>query len=284
MREIIELDELQSILKDILSVFADYCDSHNLFYSLYGGTMLGAVRHHDIIPWDDDVDVCMPRPDYEKLIALQSTDPVPGCTLFVPGMKNYIYPYLKVSLNGSKVYETFLEEKYSVFGIYIDVFPMDGYPVNYSETQFLKICDELESYKRAKGFACIDYRRKKSLLKLVYNFANRCFYTKGKKYDYFLEKMVNTAKRTEFCFEDADYLMCLYSAYARKLKIMKKDFMERRLYQFGNRTYYGVKDFDKYLAQLYGDYMKLPPVEKRKSIHQSKFYKDERKIVTVSKK
>lgn len=274
MREITNLSELQTILKDILSVFADYCDKHNLFYSLYGGTMLGAIRHQDIIPWDDDVDVCMPRPDYDKLISLQETDPIPGCMLFAPGMRDYIYPFLKVSMNGTRVRETYLESRYSVFGIYIDVFPMDGYPLNFSDTQFLQICDKLDNFKSSKTMACMNCRRE-NRFKEVLLYIKKCLITNGHKFDYYLKKIVSIAEDTEFKYDDAEYLVCLYSAYIKKLKIKKSDYMERRLYQLGNREYYGIKNYDIYLFQLYGDYMKLPPVEKRQSIHYAKFYVNE---------
>lgn len=271
MREITQLSELQTILKEILSKFADYCENHNLTYCLYGGTLLGAVRHGDIIPWDDDVDVCMPRPDYDRFIELQKTDKIPGCTLYGPQTENYIYPFLKVSLDGTKVTEKYLEKKYSVFGIYLDVFPIDGRP-DYDEKQFAKLYRKLERLKFKKALACGNYSDISNIPSKVYHYARRWVHTGFRGYKHFLNELTDIPCGEEFNYNNASNTICLYSAYVKKLRVPKEEYSNLALYQFGSRQYYGVENYHEYLTQLYGDYMKLPPEEKRVSIHHADFY------------
>ena len=272
MQEIKDISELQTILKRILSTFADYCDEHNLTYALYGGTLLGAVRHGDIIPWDDDVDVCMPRPDYEKLIELEKTKKIPGCTLCGPWMDNYIYPFLKVSLDATKVVERYLEKRYSVFGIYLDIFPIDACPVNYKEREFTQLYGKLEKLKYHKALACGAYSDIKSLPSKTYRYLRRWINNGNHSYRYYLDKMTDIPKQIEFDYEKAVDTLCLYSAYVKKLRVAKEEYSNLKLYKFGDREYYGVKNYHEYLTQIYGDYMTLPPVEKRQSIHHSDYY------------
>ena len=69
MREQLTMQQTQEISLEILRTVADICEAQNLRYALIYGTLIGAIRHHDYIPWDDDVDIMMPRPDYDKLLA-----------------------------------------------------------------------------------------------------------------------------------------------------------------------------------------------------------------------
>ena len=272
MRKITDLLELQTILKGILSRFADYCDKYNLTYCLYGGTLLGAVRHGDIIPWDDDVDVCMPRPDYDRFIDLQRNCKISECTVFGPWIDNYIYPFLKVSLDGTIVIEKYLEKKYSIFGCYLDVFPIDGRPNNYNDKQFKALYSELDSLKFKKAVACGNYSTIPDIIRKSYHYARRWWETGFKSYKYYLNKLLEIPQKKEFDYCASEESMCLYSAYVKKLKIPKAAYSDLELYQFGDRKYPAVKDYDTYLTQLYGDYMKLPPEEKRISLHNADFY------------
>ena len=72
----LSLEEIHSVLLDMMKKFAAYCDAHGLRYYLVGGTLLGAIRHHGFIPWDDDVDIGMPRPDYERFLSLVEKEPI----------------------------------------------------------------------------------------------------------------------------------------------------------------------------------------------------------------
>ena len=98
MRKKIEFQEFQQIAKDILKTLTDYLDAHDLRYFLAYGTLLGAVRHHDIIPWDYDIDIQMPRTDFDRFLELSAKEPVaPHLKVFSwNNCKNYYQPFLKI--------------------------------------------------------------------------------------------------------------------------------------------------------------------------------------------
>jgi lipopolysaccharide cholinephosphotransferase len=119
---LLSLAEQQQILNSVLNAVADYCEAQGLRYFLDGGTLLGAARHQGFIPWDDDVDVAMPRPDYDRLVA--GFD-VPGFELYEMARGNSAFLYAKVGAADTCVrYDSVA----LTTGVAIDVFPLDGMP------------------------------------------------------------------------------------------------------------------------------------------------------------
>lgn len=124
-----KLRPLQLIMLEILRVFDRFCREHDLKYSLYAGSLLGAVRHKAFIPWDDDLDVCMERSEYDRFITLWEQDPPAG---YILQNKENTPAYWQSFSKIRKDHTTFLQEereagKYHA-GIFLDVFPLDRMP------------------------------------------------------------------------------------------------------------------------------------------------------------
>lgn len=124
-------DELKQGLLEILCEFDSVCRKLGLRYSLYAGTLLGAVRHQGFIPWDDDIDVMMPRPDYERLLTSEEAFSSPFELAF-SGKGGYMYPFAKLFDLRIRAQEQSLEGIYSE-NLWIDIFPVDGLASKESE-------------------------------------------------------------------------------------------------------------------------------------------------------
>ena len=124
----ISFEEAKRVELDILLHVAKFCDEHGLRYFLAYGTLIGAVRHKGFIPWDDDIDIQMPREDYEKLLELypkENTDE--KYFLLAPEMKGAHHPYAKI-IDTRTVKKELGAKKNNPLGVDIDVFPLDGQP------------------------------------------------------------------------------------------------------------------------------------------------------------
>ena len=122
------MNALQEKQLNILKYFIKVCEKHNLQYFLVGGSTLGAIRHKGFIPWDDDIDVGMPRKDYDKFVELQSE--FEGTPYFIQTFKTdpcYIYNYGKLRDSSTTFIENTFKQHRINHGVWIDIFPIDGF-------------------------------------------------------------------------------------------------------------------------------------------------------------
>lgn len=256
------LNTLQAKLLDMLKWFDEYCTQNGIRYYLGGGTMLGAVRHNGFIPWDDDIDLILPREDYEKLLSL-FTEQKGNYILEAPSSpaKDFLYSYAKLYDASTTLVEN---TRYKCRrGIYIDIFPLDGVGDTPEECEkhFSKVdkanmflmtrtCAVRKGRSFYKNFAII-------LSRLIPNFI-----VNNKK----LAKKVDRLASSK-SFEDSAYVANFMGAYRHK-EIFDKSFLgEPTRYQFEDIYVNGVEHYDEYLTHIYGDWRKLPPVEKQVSHH-----------------
>ena len=117
-------EDFKNCLLDVLQTFHDFCEENKLKYYLIGGGLIGAVRHKGFVPWDDDVDVAMPREDYDKFLALKNEIPT-GYKLSIPFQKDgYTNTKPRIYSTEYKIQEQFI--KRFTLGPWIDVFPLDN--------------------------------------------------------------------------------------------------------------------------------------------------------------
>ena len=145
-------NEIQKILLELLKIFVDICQEYDLQYFLVAGSALGAVKYQGFIPWDDDIDVAMPRADYEKFLQLAPEKLPQWCF-----MQNYktdpAFPHVFTKLRNSNT--TFIEKGMAKLpinpGMYIDIFQIDGYPENAKEIRQFEWKKKLLAWK---GLPC----------------------------------------------------------------------------------------------------------------------------------
>ncbi len=259
MQELFDTKELQKYTKEILEYFADFCEANNLRYFLAGGTLLGAVRHKGFIPWDDDIDIAMPRSDYEKLISMRDKFDGRYILRYWRWEKDVYYSFLKVEDTcTTKIEDVDSKFKYEG-GLGIDIFPQDGLP------------DDLDKQHRI----IMGYHR----LVAIRDY-NRVFVNcKWKKYAVsFLNKVlflvmpfeIIVKRYTEkYPYDRSKYVRSFCGRYGEKETYLRELFGEGTTLLFEGRSYAAPLHYHEYLTQMYGDYMQLPPEEKRVSNHSN---------------
>lgn len=240
-------------LLNVLSQFHDFCNEHELRYYLIGGGLIGAVRHQGFIPWDDDVDVAMPREDYEKFLALKDKLPE-GYKLSIPFKGDgYTNTMSRMYSTDYKIQEQFINR--FTIGPWIDVFPLD----NTFDSAFLRKLHFLFIYifkilNAAKlGGVSVEEGRKRARLKLYFYYCLRPVPA------FFLSKpfeWLQTIKKTP-----GRYIGNLMGRWREKEIIELKEIEETVLLPFETIHLTTFKNYEAWLSRVYGDYMKLPPKE-----------------------
>ena len=270
MKEEIDLEQLKKIEIDLLVAVDKICQQQNLRYSLGGGTLLGAVRHNGFIPWDDDIDIMMPRPDYDAFISYCLSHNVPFSIKSWETDKTYVNLAAQI-FN----YDTVLEDdntpaETTKIGVYIDIFPIDGLGDNHKEAV------KLFKSTRFKRELLVAAQWKKFLKSKTHP-----WYYEPVRFAFFLiGRLVNKQKifksildvYTKIDFNSSKFAGAVGGSYCEKEILPQKVFTEYIELPFENYKFKAIASYDTYLSSIYGDYMKLPPEEKRVSHHTFKAY------------
>lgn len=271
MKEI-SLDEMKKIQLDILVDIANFCDNNGINYYLAGGTLLGAIRHKGFIPWDDDIDIMMPRNDYKKFVHNYVN-------------KKYKVDYIEIDKKCSNRYarvnniDTVLvgswkEEKEE--HVFVDIFPIDGMPDNKFMQKFIffrqSILINIHLATMLRYTVSNRYNDRnagflswKKYIRTLIKFA--MVFTIGRTNSRFWAKLIdNNAQR--YKFENSNYVACLVSGSNGSKELMSKRIFQKKIkIVFENKKFWAPIGYNKYLSNLYGDYMKIPPKEKQVSHH-----------------
>jgi lipopolysaccharide cholinephosphotransferase len=256
----IDSEELKRIQVDILKAVCRFCEDAKLRYFLCAGTMLGAIRHKGFIPWDDDIDIMMPRPDYEIFVRNFKADHDYYKVYSISITKDYDYLFAKVSDERTLLLEKFNENK---IGVNIDVFPIDGFPSS-------KFRGYLH-YLIIKIFKCC-YVRKIVTIRYIENILKKIIITIWRIFLFAIPKSVFSnliqKKAKKIPYETSKLLGIVVWGYGKR-EICRRDvFNDYILVEFENNQFRAMIGYDEYLNNVYGDYMKFPPIEKRKSYHK----------------
>lgn len=251
MRREININELKEIQVNILNHIDEYCKANNIRYSIGYGTLLGAVRHKGYIPWDDDLDIVMPYPDYQRFLKeFHSAD-----YLKVQDMRSdetYRFPFAKVIDT-----RTVLIEHTITSGVYVDIFPVVGFP---KAEEFESFVEEYHKY----------YMQMRSVTKRKNaSFSHKVFFPINKLFKPSRDKVMQKIEAiySRYDFDKVSHAGVIPNHYKKRRYIPAEVFRKYSTQEFESRQYPALENYDAYLTGTYGDYMTLPPEDKRHSEH-----------------
>lgn len=268
--KIIEAAELKSIEFELLKKFKEICEKENFRYTLIGGTLLGAVRHSGFIPWDDDIDVSMPRPDYDAFIKYCGENDTPFGVAAHELDEKYIDLSAKLYDKNTIAVEEYGDRFGCNYGVFLDIFPVDA--IGDTADQGRKLMKKLRFKKELlvaekwKGF-----KRSKT---------HKWYWEPFRLFFFLLSRFVNPRKL--ICsiekelkkrdFDSSETIAVFNSTYRYREILPKSLYEEYSELDFEGEKFAVIKNFEFYLKSIYGDYMKLPPEEKRVTHHSFDAY------------
>ena len=260
------LKELQKVEVQILTVIDEFCRENGINYSLYAGTALGAVRHGGFIPWDDDIDICMERNEYNRFLKLWREKPMEGYTLAGDDEPECHINHSKIFMDNTVLLNN--GEAESGQGVFLDIFALDKVPTD------SKLRKKLIYKAKLRLIYTRDYpyRGGSKLLEL----ASRFILFKTKKRKAKLKRRLNEYIQQYRDAENNYVYMGLECPETLRYSY-PADLFETSEIEFEDRRFFITKKSDEMLTELYGDYMQLPPEEERVCRHNPEIqYIDEK--------
>lgn len=264
----IDCQEIKRIQLQILDWFDDICKKHDITYYLSGGTLLGAIRHKGYIPWDDDIDLMMLRSEYDRFLEVASTETNDKYEVRCLDNGLSLYPFIKI-VDKTTFIKTHINQIDGDNSIWIDVFPMDGLPEN------VRLCYwhymHCRYLRKLFGISTADLSYRVSLTKQI-----------SKTILHLPAKLVGPSRwvrmldkySKKYSVEESAFIGVICWGYGFKERMPKKQWCQAVEVTFEGRQMLAPGCWDLYLSNLYGDYMTLPPQEKRKIHHVDAYIRD----------
>ena len=263
-----ERKKVWAIELDLYSLFSKICDKNGLKYYLIGGALLGAVRHSGMIPWDDDIDVAMPRKDYEKLKNLSSSFQYPYFLQNSETDPEYGFSQMRLCNSNTTIVTPPLNYTHFNHGIYIDIFPLDkAYKQDYVERY--NLIRKLNLINSANMRIDFPHKNDRDLEKIKEYGCKELSFS-------FIRKSIDLIASMYMECDDAQYVStCICTIMTPdKLLYPKELFDDIEETQFEGIMVKIPKQRDKILKINYGNYLELPPIEKRGGWHNFIFDTD----------
>lgn len=271
-KKLLSRQEVQAVALEVLKRFADICEENHFRYCLTWGTLIGAIRHKGFIPWDDDIDVLMPRPDYEKFqrYVEDHSDEMRPLRLFTSSTKDY--PYLIPRLSDDNYPLDVDNEKPCGMGVFVDIFILDG--TGDTEDEARKYISSLCKYPRLIFLATRQHfeigTTRGFFLKLI-KFPVYC-YAKLMGRGYFAKKQLR--KIDKYSYDKKQYVGCALLCERPRFGVIKKELIEDLIdVPFEHYHFKVPRAYDTLLRMWYGDYMQIPAEKDRVPHHVYDAYK-----------
>ena len=268
--EELTLQEIKRIEFDLLLRFDAFCKEHHIRYFLSNGTLLGAVKYKGFIPWDDDVDVLVPREDYQKLLTLFRDDERYRLFAF-ERTPEFRFPFAKLCDMTTRKQES-NQDNGAVLGLDMDIFPLDAWSGDLRRAR-----REVASIGRSMLCLYLTKSAKADSQNPVKRLVKRLVMVAAKLAGgpYFVRRIIR--KSTSPVFKRGVYVGCKsWCIYGEREIIPAEAFEDTTEVSFEGETFPAPVGYDTYLRSLYGDYVQDPPVEKQKTHHSFVAYRVDR--------
>ena len=264
-----DLRKLQLLEFEILKKVKDICDRYDITYFLSGGTLLGAVRHRGFIPWDNDVDVAMPRPDYERFLKIAEKELEYPYDVLIPNeSKDYLFPFTKIIDRRAKV-KTSSRKNEQIWYVWADIFPLDSMPKNKLHFTLRKyhilFRRMMYMYSCFDDMVTINKKNRPMVERIMIRFGSLSH----------LERFLDTSKQIRkynqclcrYPFSKGYYIINLMGVYKFKSVMERSIYGKKTEIPFEGVNFRVPEQYDLYLKRIYNDYMSFPPEDQR-NLHQ----------------
>lgn len=268
MKEL-SIKEIMDLQLEILKQVDKFCRANGIEYFMYGGTGIGAIRHKGYIPWDDDIDIAMTRPNYDRFISTFNGS-YEHLEVYAPELNwNYYAPYANVCDTRTVLDEGANGHRGQKLGVKIDIFQIDGAPE--TEEEYLKLWQINRKYMKSmyirRHLLSVLWKKDKvaffkCIVKKLLNCTPSFVYMQKKTHEISTKyKFGETSKATNLSYPYPKLTLCERSWFEHYIDVDFED-MKARM----------IADYDPYLRVIFGDYMQLPPEEQRIAHHGFKAY------------
>ena len=263
-------EKLKQVELNLLIEIDKICREHGWRYSLGAGTLIGAIRHRGFIPWDDDIDIMMPRTDYDQLIAHINSHVYDFGVITCENNKYYQDIFAKVYDKNTIIVESVGNTDLTNLGVFVDIFPIEGLGENEKQAKhnakkgkllhLILTCAGMKKYSKSTNL---------SVLYEPIRFLVYCC-TRNSNANRIANKLDCMYKKIDF--DKSEYVGTTSGSFKERTVLKRKEYTEFCEVDFEGHKFLSIKAYDKYLKNCYGDYMVLPPEERRVSHHTFEAY------------